>query len=221
MNRLKMVLVSLVFALVSGCSGPQGSAPAVASEPEQPSYTSNSPGDMADLIDAGLVKLLRSNGNGNSSGAAVEGSIQNTSSKPLAIDIVMSRPVYFRNGGRGQNMIASMVLGDDGGYMSNGSNSFVQLAPNEQANVQFIAFCADFEKDNPSASDTFTLGDPPPQLLGVMSKIAAYSRANPESDVTVPGQVAVWMAQGVPPDTIRTKFDFDAMDEARARSFLE
>lgn len=181
---------------------------------------SSVPSDLADLLDAKSVTLISANGNGSSSGAAMEGVVRNESSKVVEIDIVMSRPVFFRNGGRGQNMIGSMVFKEGGSYTQDGRHSFVSLAPGARTNVMFIAYCADFEKDNPGPSDTFTAAAAPPELASVMSRISSYVRANPEADITVPAQVAVWLAQGIDPAEIAEKFPFTESDEQLARSFL-
>src|SRR5690606_19443142 len=193
MKYVARLFVTIVLLALAACSTEQGPA----SSETNTRTSTRSPGDLADLIDAGALSVVRANGNGSSSGASVEGIIHNTSSSNVHVDIVMSRPVFFRNGGRGQNMIGSMVLNRDNSYSQYRGNSFVSLKPNEQASVKFIAYCADFEKDNPTSIDRFTVDTPPPHLVHVMNRIANYARANPDADLTVPAQVAVWLAQGV------------------------
>ncbi|MBX3726810.1 MAG: hypothetical protein KF823_12945 [Xanthomonadales bacterium] len=216
--KYAVTLSALLALLVLGaCSAEQSPA---SSEPNERTSTTN-PGDFADLIDAGILAVVRANGNGSSSGASMEGIIQNSSSRPVHVDIIMSRPVFFRNGGRGQNMIASMILNGDNSYSQSRGNSFVSLRPNEQSGVKFIAYCADFEKDNPTPSETFTVDTAPPHLVNVMRRVAAHARANPDADFTVPAQVAVWLAQGVNSAEIAKRFPFTASDEVLARSFLQ
>lgn len=217
MKNLLRIFAILICVAMTACSAEQGQVPAETT----PKTSSTSPGDLADLLDAGTLSIVRANGNGSSSGASMEGVIRNSSSSSVAVDIVMSRPVYFRNSGRGQNMIGSMLFRGDGSYSKDGDKAFISLGPNEQSDVRFVAYCADFEKDNPSQSESFSIENAPPQLAHVMSRIAAHSRANPNTDITVAAQVAVWLAQGVEVEEISTKFPFTASDELLARTFLE
>lgn len=216
MARLLGAFVVLTFISLIGCSPAHDSTSAGTA----PTASARSPGDLADLLNAGVLSIMSTTGNGSSSGASVNGVIRNNSQRKVSVDIVMSRPVFFRNGGRGQNMIGSMIFKAGGGYVSDGTHSFVSLEPNEQTGVMFIAYCVDFDKDNPTSREQFTIDDAPPDLAEVMRRIAAYSRANPEADITVPAQVAVWLSQGIGARKIREKFAFTSSDEALARTFL-
>jgi hypothetical protein len=214
-RRLGALAALALLVTLTGCSpAPESSSAKVAPATARP------PEDLADLLDAGTLSLVRATGNGNSSGASVDGVIRNHSQRKVSIATVMARPVFFTNDGPGQNMIGSIVLGAGGGYVSDGTHSFVPIAPDEQASVVFIAYCVDFEKPNPTASEHFSADDAPLELARTMHRIAAYVRANPEEDITVSAQVAVWLNQGVEASTIREKFPFSRDDEALARSFL-
>jgi hypothetical protein len=178
------------------------------------------PEDLANLLDAGTLSLVSATGNGTSSGASVEGVIRNHAQRNVSIHTIMTRPVFFTNDGPGQNMVGSMVLNADGSFVSDGTHTFISIAPNQQLTVVFIAYCVDFEKPNPTASEHFVADDTPLQLARTMHRIAAYVRSNPDEDITVPAQVAVWLNQGVDASTIREKFPFTRDDEALARSFV-
>jgi hypothetical protein len=84
-----------------------------------------------------------------------------------------------------------------------------------------LAFCAEFEKDNPSGSDSFTTGKLPAELRTVLARIEDYLRKNPDTERIAAIQAAVWMAQGLTLEHIRQKFEVGAEDEKLARSFLK
>ena len=153
--------------------------------------------DLHDEIDAGRVRFISATGNGSSSGASVEGYLINDTAAERHVGIYLSRPVYLRNSGAGQNMVATEVYLGDGGYLSDGRRSFITLNAGVRTRVMLIAYCVDFEKDNPSASDRMAVGSVPPTLNAVMSSIGGYVRANPDADVTVAAQLAIWLVQGV------------------------
>lgn len=209
----------LALAAVLGCS-PASTTSTQTDAAEQPA-AGRGPHDLAVLLDEGLVVLEDLRGKGASSGNAVEGAIRNLSGRDLRIDIAMAKPVFFRNSGRGQNMIAALILGADGGYVSDGQTSFIDVSGNQRTPISLVAFCADFEKDNPTAAESFTVDTAPPELAGVAARIAQHLRANPDADITVPGQVAVWLARGVSEEEIQEKFPFTRQDVALARAFLQ
>jgi hypothetical protein len=176
--------------------------------------------DLHEAMKHGHVRLVSANGNGSSSGSAVEASLQNTTDVERHIDIYLSAPLFLRNSGGGQNMIGTQVLLAGGRYRSDGSKSFITLGPRRTASVSFLAFCVDFDKDNPVSSESFSVGDVPAVLMPVMSRIRQHIMANPQVDVTVAGQVAVWLAQGHAAQEIRERFAFTSADETLARNFL-
>ena len=83
-----------------------------------------------------------------------------------------------------------------------------------------MAYCVDFEKDNPTQAESFDVADSPSNLDRVTAAIQEYSRKNPNTDITSAAQAAIWMAQGVSIDDIRTKFPVSSSEEILARSFL-
>jgi hypothetical protein len=117
-------------------------------------------------------------------------------------------------------MIAAQIYRAGGAYSTDGDDSFVELDPGEEAPVIFVAFCADFDRDNPSAADRFAVGSVPPHLDEVAKRIVQALAENPLVDLTAAGQLAVWMAQSVSLDEIETRFDFTAEDVRLARALL-
>ncbi len=176
--------------------------------------------DLFTEIEARRLQLESVAGNGSSSGTVLNGYLVNESATAKLIDINLSRPLFLVNRGSSQNMVATGVYLSGGRYSSNGRRSFITLPPKSRSAVTLLAYCADFEKDNPSESDRFTIGTAPPVLELVMENIKTYSIANPKTDLTVAAQAAIWLAQGRSMSEIQTRFTVSPADERLARSFI-
>ena len=150
----------------------------------------------------------------------MDGYLINDTAAERHVGIYLSRPIYLRNSGAGQGMVATEVYLGDGGYQSDSRSSFIALSPGVQTRVVFIAYCVDFEKDNPSGSDRMTVGSVPAILNRVMSSIGSYVRANPDAEVGVATQLAIWLVQGVDTAAIRSRFEFTPVGERLARTFV-
>jgi len=189
--------------------------------PTEPTHAQVVAHDLWGAIFKGTVTLVEARGNGASSGASVEGILENTTAGELHIDVFLSKPLFLVNRGAGQNMLAIQVYRRDQGYRSDGKNSFITLKPRQRLPVTFVAFCVDFDKENPRPSETFAMSSPPAAIENVMRNIISFARLNPDQDITVPAQVAVWLAQGKSPGAITDKLNFSPIDERLARSFLQ
>lgn len=177
--------------------------------------------DLRAMMESGKITVKGVAGNGSSSGASLEGYLVNETSKGINLDTSLSEPIYFRNSGVGQNMITLQVYGADGRYKKSGQHSFITLRPHTQTLVKFIAYCTDYEKENPSSSEVFSSEVAPSHLSKITVNINKFSRSNPKVDTTKPAQVAIWLAQGVSPQDIQKKFPFSPADEQLARYFLK
>jgi hypothetical protein len=180
---------------------------------------SNTAYDLEDLLNKGQV-VLTANGNGGSSGSSIEGYLKNVTSRTIWVNIYISKGLYLKNSGIGQNMIAVQVYLEDGSYYSDGTQFFIELEPQENTAVTIVAFCADFEKENPSARESFTASAMPGSLRSIASKISRYLADNGDEDIVDAAQVAVWLTQGETSSSIRKKFDFASADEAMARRII-
>jgi hypothetical protein len=177
--------------------------------------------DLATALDRGHVAIEDASGTGASSGLAVDACLTNQRSTEVNVDISLKQPVFMRNRGRGQNMIAVWVYLRGGGYRSDGFRSFIRLEPKRRTPVQFVAYCVDFDKDNPSNEEELVRDSPPASLMPLLRSIRNYESSHPDQDVTVAAQVAVWLAQGISIEEIRTRFEVDQAQEALAREFLK
>lgn len=177
--------------------------------------------DLGAELAAGRLQLVSMAGNGSSSGMAVTGQLVNTSSSTIRVDVVLGQPILLVNSGPAQNMVVSGVYLEDGGYMTDSRGAgFIEIRPKARVRVVLIAYCADFEKDNPGPSDRFTVASLPAKLGPVMTQVQTYSRRNPAEDITAAAQAAVWMAQGVSISKIREKFEVSPGEERLARNFI-
>lgn len=175
--------------------------------------------DLKRELDAGRVRLTSIAGTGGSSGTVITARLQSATSSELRIEVHLTQPIYLVNSGSSQDMIASQVFFDGGRYQSDGKKSFLVIPPRSTFSVVFMAYCADFEKDNPTITDRFYMGSAPPNLTSVLDKVRTYHRANPDGEVVVATQAAIWLAQGVSLEKIRTKFPVSATDAQLARYF--
>jgi hypothetical protein len=201
MNRLMLTM------LIVGC--------AVGPEPPHREVV-----DLHDELDDGHVNLTSASGNGSSSGSSITARLVSATPSPLRIDVVLSRPIYLANTGRGQNMIALQVYLSDNSYATDGTDAFITLPGQTATPVVFVAFCMDFEKDNPTALDQFFVAEVPTSVLPVVERINRYAAANPDADIVAAAQAAIWLAQGVTIRAIRSRFNVTPADEALARQFL-
>ena len=176
--------------------------------------------DLSSSVERRRIVLESAHGTGASSGSAINGIIRNETDREINIDVFASNPVFLVNRGSGQNMVVTQIYGRDGSYVSDGKRSFITLRPREQSQVVFVAYCADFEKENPTESDQFILGQVPTELRSVVESIAAFARTNPNRDITAAAQVAIWLAQGINSQEIAKKFSFSPEDERLAYTFL-
>ncbi len=176
--------------------------------------------DLAQAVASGDVEIMSITGNGGSSGPVLEGYLLNKSLVSRNLDVRLGTPLFFKNKGVGQNMIATQIYQRDLSYMSDGENSFITLGPNERLSIMLIAYCVDFYKENPSGDDSFSITGIPSNLIDIARKISAYEGANPSRDVTLSAQLALWKAQGISLKEIRERFPFGPADETEMRAIL-
>ncbi|MDR0402796.1 MAG: hypothetical protein LBH35_04315 [Treponema sp.] len=175
--------------------------------------------DMDAALRNGDVSLTAS-GNGSSSGASVEGYLQNNRTVIIRISIVISGGIYLKNSGSAQNMVATQVYLADGGYYIENDMAFIELAPRSRTEIMLIAFCADFELDNPSPNDSFSRGSMPSALQAITAKVSRFMADHPDEDIVTAAQLAVWLARGETLESISEKFDFTSDDVVLARRIM-
>ena len=176
---------------------------------------------LNDTIDKGDITVEAITGTGGSSGVVIDGYLVNQSSIEQNIDVYLDIPIYFVNRGEGQNMVATQVYKRDGSYYRIGNRSYIQVARNSRTPISFFAYCADFDKDNPTREDIFKAGDMPPEIAGQVRRIAQIDHENPNLNLTIAAQLALWVSQGTSLDEIRQKFDFSENDLVWMKKILQ
>lgn len=176
--------------------------------------------DLLSEIRKGSIEIVSLRGNGSSSGMALEGALRNRTSGPIELDVRLPNPIYFASGPTTQDMAATQIYSGGGRYSKRDGRSFITLRPGATSSVVFIAYCVDFDLDNPEDFTSFAIADMPPDLAGVMRKISAFEAGQGNRDVTDAAQVALWLSRGETREEIEEKFDFTEADLGAARRML-
>lgn len=206
---MRWYLLLLLLASV-GCAQPQ--------EAEVPMRSLNN------LLASGSVAIQDGRGNGGSTGAVLLASIENMTEQALDVLVHFDAPLFFRNGGRGQNMLATAVYLSDGSYWRNNSGErYISIGPRSSSEgtqaVTFLAYCVDFEKDNPSANDSLARAILPEHLRQVGDQMVRFEQQNPDYQGVAP-QLALWRAQGLELEDIALKFSYSNQDVRDMRTLL-
>jgi hypothetical protein len=123
-------------------------------------------------------------GIGSSSGDSIKMKIRKRGPRPVSISIPPGTMLRNSSGGE-QDMVVSGVSGQDMGGGMVRPMARITLTDNRPITVYLRAFCAAFEKDNPSDGSDFSLAAPDPTLACITR------RAN---NLSVPAeQAAVWI----------------------------
>lgn len=178
--------------------------------------------DLKSAIVSGNVVISNIHGNGASSGSAIEAVIENRTNSKIRIYTQLDDPLYLGNetSQSSQNMLAFEVYGEGGTYYSDGTNSFIELSPNQRMRVDMTAYCTDYYKDNPSYNDRFKTAATPDDIEDIANKIANYTKRSSVVDITTGAQVALWLGQGLSPNEIKETFPFSSRDQAIAKEIL-
>ena len=172
--------------------------------------------------DKQLIDLYDIRGTGGSTGTVIEAVLRNLTNKDIRISTNINRGLFLRNSGKGQNMIATQIYRASGEYFVSGEQKFSMVEPFEKMKVLLFAYCADFEKDNPTPQEKFTIKSFPQRYSDIVDKISRYSEKYPKDDSIVKsGQVALWMSQGHSLQKIREKFEISDADAELAYKLLQ
>jgi len=165
---------------------------------------------LSEVLNDGTVTLSAS-GNGVSSGFAVDGYLKNNTRNMININVIMENGIYLKNSGSGQDMVAIQVFLSDGGYYYEGRSKFITVPAQANIAIVFNAFCANFDLENPSREELFSVVSIPAAIRSIASNISKYG-ANTfdlDRDDTTAIQMALWRHQGHTRVEIEKKFKFD------------
>jgi len=165
---------------------------------------------LGEALNDGTVTLSAS-GNGVSSGFAVDGYLKNNTRNLININVIIENGIYLKNSGSGQDMVAIQVFLSDGGYYYEGRSKFISVPAQANIAIVFNAFCANFDLENPSREESFSVVFIPAAIRGIVSNISKYAADifDSDKDVTTAIQLALWRSQGNTRDEIEKKFNFD------------
>jgi hypothetical protein len=175
-------------------------------------YADKVTNNLATEIQAGRITIDQIEGTGGSTGTVLNGYLINNTKKEINLDVFLRDALYLLNSGRGQNMFVLGVLGKSGRYVRSGKKSFITLPSKKRTPVIFLSYCVDFEKENPSPSESFELGTLPENMKSLLRRIVAYHEQYPNKDITRAAQLAIWLAQGESASEIKSKFGYTQSD---------
>ena len=161
---------------------------------------------------------LSATGNGSCAGISIEGRLTNNLSVEISINVNLSGGMYLANSGSGQNMLATRIFlstPDGLSYSEIGTSRFITLAPKATVGIAFEAYCADFDKDNPTRNENLSFRVVPQANLTIASKISRYVSLNFDVDldeIMDAIQVALWRAEGKSREEIAGKYTFTSID---------
>jgi len=166
---------------------------------------------LKELLDNKEI-TINAQGNGSSSGTSILGTIMNVTPNEFHVNVIINNGIYFENSGEGQNMIATQIYLSDMSYFGDDKDFFIILRPNALTPVAFIAYCANFERSNPSAAEKFTAAPTPPNVRDISAKISRYMADNFDTDEIIAIQLALWRTQGKSRSEISKVFEFNDSD---------
>ena len=220
------VVAFVVMVILIGCTDP-ASPPIPTTDRPSDGWTSTATAQsrfdtLNDALAAGDVVLDRIQGNGSSSGMALTASLRNTTNVIQQLSVRLSPALYLRPAtSSAQNMLATEIYRASGEYFLIDEKPVIKIQPRETTSVMFNGYCVNFEKDNPSEADSFTIAQMPSWLVPIASRITSYERSQGRQDdesVVLRAQVALWLAQGHNPEEIRSKFNASDADFTAAAS---
>jgi hypothetical protein len=203
-----------IFSIVAGC------LIVLSHIFSSPAHAQNGVLDLRNAIDAQQVRLVSVRGNGSSSGSSLSGYLENLTHSSIRIGTHFVKPIFLANSGAGQNMLATQVYGHDGTYYPDGSTGYISVPVRGRLQVQIIAYCVDFERDNPSNTETLRRAEIPARIRSIADKITRFERRNPTLDTTVASQIALWISQDIPEKDILERFRYSDEDRRIAQQIM-
>jgi len=173
--------------------------------------------DFPSVLAVEDIRLVDIRSTGGSSGAVLRGTISQNTGSVLRVPVSFADALYLENLDESrQNMLATMILYDDGSYYYDDEGSFIEVESGSLTDVLLVGYCANFERDNPEPGDSFVVTEMPGELQTVTDNLLRYQAMHRNEDFVVAAQVAVWLAQGKQLEDIQQVFPFTEDDEALA-----
>ena len=137
------------------------------------------------IADGKVIALF--SGTGSSSGDAIIVSVSKTDKAgPGILSLMITPGTRLRSSAASeQSMVIAGVQGRVVGETSFEPTSVIEVSTSETKEYVLEAYCAEFDKDNPSASNSFTLTNPDPILACLLRETTQLSIAAK--------QAAIWI----------------------------
>jgi hypothetical protein len=151
-------------------------------------------------------------GTGASSGDSIKLKVRKRAKGPVTVTVPPGTILRNSSGGE-QDMVVSGVRGIDLGGGLFRPASRISLTSSSPVVVVLSAFCAAFEKDNPSTSATFSVDAPDPTLACITRRARAANLS------VAAKQAAVWMyTDRISYEHMRQKFQVSPSEWSDAQS---
>ena len=144
-------------------------------------------------------------GSGGSSGDVITLTIKRAVRRPLRLRLAPG--TVLRSASTAvQNMIVAAVKGERIDRETYRATDVIELPDDSERVYLLEAYCLDFDKENPGASDRFSLAAVDGSALALINSLPKEKRSIPVV------QAALWLAAGVPKSAIRDRFEVSDAD---------
>ena len=154
------------------------------------------------------------NGNGGSSGDVITLTIRRAVRRPLRLRLTAGTVLRSASASV-QNMIVTTVKGQRIDAARYRVVDLIELPDDDERVYLLEAYCLDFDKANPGASDRFSLAAVNGSALALINSIPKKRRSIPVV------QAALWLAAGVSNSAIRQRFEMSEADLLTAEICVE
>jgi hypothetical protein len=144
-------------------------------------------------------------GTGGSSGDVMTLTIKRAVRRPLRLTLAPGT-VLRSAAANVQSMIIASVKGERIDREKYRPTNLIELSDDNERVYLLEAYCLDFDKENPGASDRFSLGAVDGSALALINSLPKEQRSVPVV------QAALWLAAGVSRAAIRERFEVSEAD---------
>jgi len=159
---------------------------------------------VEEALSTGLIEHSFA-GRGGSSGDVITLTIRRAVRRPLRLRLAPGTVLRSASADV-QNMIVAAIKGELIDREKYRATDVIELPDDKERVYLLEAYCLDFDKENPGASNRFSLGAVDGSALALINSL-------PEDQKSVAiVQAALWLADGVPKAAIRERFEVSDAD---------
>ncbi len=160
-------------------------------------------------------------GNGNSTGAAVEGTIKNKGKEIIQIEVNQQKPLSLENSGAGQNLILFQLYYPKGKYLRDDFTTYLEFKPDTIYNIVGNSLCYNFEKPNPEPNENLVVKTLPDTIKAYDFILKIREAIIKKKTTMKQAQCALWYVLGTGLDKINTKFEIQLNELEKIRELIE